>query len=53
MCGKIGYKTTKQASTAMLTIKKHSKRSVIPKRVYFCKDCNQYHLTSKLEKHLE
>ena len=48
--GKTIYLTSKQAKTAMSNIKKYSHRSVIPKRVYHCKECNGYHLTSMKNK---
>lgn len=48
--GKTIYLTSKQATTAMHSIKKTSHRKVIPKRIYSCKKCNGWHLTSWKEK---
>ena len=48
--GKTIYITSKQATTAKNSIKKTSHRSTIPKRVYHCKECNGYHLTSMKNK---
>lgn len=52
MCDKIKYRTEKEASTAMNTIKKHDRTrnsNEIPKRVYYCKDCKGFHLTHYLK----
>ena len=49
MCDKIKYKTKKQATTAMNTIKKTSNRNDIPKRVYYCKECQGFVLTHYLK----
>ena len=46
MCEKKQFQSEKQAKTAIRTIKKNSKRSHIPTRAYFCKDCKTWHLTS-------
>lgn len=52
MCEKIAYKTEKQASTAMNTIRKHDRTrnsNEIPKRVYWCSECKNFHLTHYLK----
>lgn len=49
-CGKTTYQTAKQATTAKNRIKKNSKRNHIPKRIYFCKRCKGFHLTSMKNK---
>ncbi len=46
--GKVLYQTYKQAKTEVNKIKITSHRSKIPKRVYFCRFCKGYHLTSLL-----
>lgn len=43
---KISYNSQKEANTARNCVKKHSKRSHIPKRAYYCKGCGNWHLTS-------
>jgi len=43
---KTSYNTEKDANTAKNCVKKHSHRSQIPKRAYYCKDCGKWHLTS-------
>lgn len=49
MCEKIAYENERQANNAINLIKKNSSRSHIPKRAYFCKQCNKWHLTSYKE----
>lgn len=43
---KMAYDSEKDANKAKNCVKKHSKRSIIPKRSYYCKDCRKWHLTS-------
>lgn len=46
-CSKRAFKSERDASAAIFKWKRHSGRSRIPVRYYFCKECRMYHLTSK------
>lgn len=47
MCSKIQYHSKRDANIAIKDIKRNSSRSHIPRRTYYCRTCNAYHLTSK------
>lgn len=47
MCSKIGYHSKREANIALKDIKRNSSRSHIPKRSYYYRVCEAYHLTSK------
>ena len=47
MCDKAGFETKQEAASALRLIKKTSKRSQIPRRYYWCKECKRYVLTSR------
>lgn len=47
-CYKVWYTSERRAKEVITSMHnwKHSRKSKIPKRVYYCKDCKQRHLTS-------
>lgn len=47
MCTKKQYPSKREADITLKDIRRNSGRSHIPKRVYFCKTCRCYHLTSR------
>lgn len=48
VCQKVGYKTKKEAATALNRISKsHNRMEKYPNRKYYCDNCSQWHLTSK------
>lgn len=46
--GKVCY-SKREAGIARARCR-HSKRDRVPRRIYFCKECGWYHLTSQLKK---
>lgn len=46
--GKVCY--SKREAGVTLARCRHSKRNRVPRRIYFCKECGWYHLTSLLRK---
>ncbi len=46
-CNKVKFATEKDAQFSLSKIKATSDRKVIPVRVYLCKKCSSWHLTSK------
>lgn len=49
--GKKGFRTPGQATAAMYYIRRQPRfRGKLPRRVYECKCCGQYHLTSRTGK---
>lgn len=48
--GKVVYQNYKKAKTEINKIKRTSHRSRIPKRVYYCRFCKGFHLTSLTSK---
>lgn len=46
-CGKVWYFTHGEANKALIEIGANKKKSSKPKSVYFCRECNCYHLTSQ------
>ena len=49
-CGKTLFPSGKIARAEINKIKRTSHRSKIPKREYFCKKCNAFHITSRKTK---
>lgn len=46
-CSKILYTTEREASAVIHKCKNASRRSKIPKRKYYCKECGGWHVTSQ------
>lgn len=50
-CSKVKYESHKEAAIVLRVIKQsRNKRPCIPKRVYYCKICKGFHLTSQNRK---
>lgn len=49
-CSKVMYTTEREAREIIVKCKNASSRSKIPKRVYYCKECGGYHVTSQKNK---
>lgn len=49
-CNKFTYTSPNEAKEVIRKCKSASSRSKIPKRVYFCKECKGYHVTSQKNK---
>ena len=49
-CSKIIYSTPREANDILIKCKRSSKRSKIPKRYYYCKECHGWHVTSQKNK---
>jgi len=47
---KKGYPSEREANKAKNCVKKHSKRSKLPKRAYYCRQHRCWHLTSLKKK---
>jgi len=43
-CSKIIYSTPREANDILIKCKRSSKRSKIPKRYYYCKECHGWHV---------
>lgn len=52
ICGKKLYETQRAAASAIKLVKKSSSRSDVPRRAYWCKICQGYHLT-KVKKEID
>lgn len=51
--GKTCFDSEKQANSERNLIKRLSHRSKIPKRVYYCKKCSKWHLTSQMRRNFK
>ncbi len=49
-CGKIMYTSEREAGEILFKCRTVSKRSKIPKRKYYCKECQGWHVTSQKNK---
>lgn len=49
-CGKFMYTTAREAREIIYKCKSASSRSNIPKRIYYCKECQGWHVTSQKNK---
>jgi hypothetical protein len=47
MCSKKGFASYREAKEVMNYIKNKSNKNKIPKRIYKCKFCGEFHLTSQ------
>lgn len=50
MCDKKGFASHREAKETMNYIKKARNKNKIPKRVYKCEICGEFHLTSQKSK---
>jgi hypothetical protein len=51
--GKAKYSTKAAADKTIRRLKEKSRRQIIPKRVYHCRDCGGWHLTSQSKYEIE
>jgi hypothetical protein len=45
-CGKANYTSRREANIHIKELKRHSSRDKLPRRSYYCKECQCYHVTS-------
>ena len=46
-CSKTTYTTEKEAKDVVIKCKRSSSKNKIPRRVYYCKECRGFHVTSQ------
>ena len=46
-CSKTTYTTEKEARDVIIKCKRSSSKNKIPRRVYYCKECRGFHVTSQ------
>ena len=46
-CSKTTYTTEKEARDVVIKCKRSSSKNKIPRRVYYCKECRGFHVTSQ------